>query len=148
MCSYKRSNQFTEKILCLDPGDEWTGTALSDSLKLIAKPHLTISTKLLESQLHNILNKEQIREIVIGYPLTLRGTQSEQTQKVLALKKKLEDAFPAINFHLWDERLSSKKADSLKRAQTKQEKLEAHSIAAAFILQSYLDYIYQQKKEE
>jgi len=42
---------------------------------------------------------------------------------------------------LWDERLSSKRAASgTKKIMTKEEKVVSHSIAAAFILDSYLEY--------
>jgi len=36
--------------------------------------------------------------------------------------------------------LSSKRADALKKAQKKEQKIQSHSIAAAFILESYLQY--------
>lgn len=141
------SNTTHHKVLGLDPGDQWTGTAISDALGFTAKPLETIQTEELESWLAKILVKYSFKEIVIGYPLTLRGTQSEQTKKTIQLKETLATLFPQIKWTLWDERLTSKKAETLKRAKTKEEKRQAHSIAAAFILQSYLDYRYQQKGE-
>ena len=135
-----------QRILALDPGDQWTGTALSDALGFTAKPFKTISTASLTSFIEQTMREQQLKEVVLGYPLTLRGTHSDQTRKVITLKESLEETFPTLSWRLWDERLTSKRADMLKRAKTKQEKLEAHSIAAAFILQSYLDYLHQQKE--
>jgi len=36
-----------------------------------------------------------------------------------------------------DERLTSKQADQIKQAKTKEDKIKSHSIAAALILRSY-----------
>ena len=53
------------KTLALDLGDQWTGSALSDELGLIASPLQTIPTKELEKPLHTIdwtkVNYAQIR---------------------------------------------------------------------------------------
>ncbi len=129
------------KTLALDLGDQWTGSALSDELGLIASPLQTIPTKELEKVLAQLCTKHNIKEIVVGYPLTLKGTESEQTKKIVTTKEKLEKKFPNMQFILWDERLTSKQAATLKRAKTKEDKLKSHSIAAAFILDSYLQYV-------
>lgn len=134
-----------QKILALDPGDQWTGTALSDALCFTAKPFETVPTQQLETFITKIILNHSIKQVIVGYPLTLRGTHSEQTKKAIALKESLEKKFPTLNWRLWDERLTSKKADILKHAKTKEEKLQAHSVAAAFILQSYLDFLYYQQ---
>ncbi len=128
------------KILALDIGDAWTGTALSDALGMFARPHQTVETDNLISFLQTLFDKEKIETVIVGYPRTMRGTSSNQTKKVEAAKKTLEKEFPTKKFLLWDERLSSKRADALKKAQTKEEKIQSHSIAAAFILESYLQY--------
>jgi len=128
------------KTLALDIGDVWTGTALSNALGMFAKPYQTTETKKLTSFLRDLLAKESIEKIVIGHPRTMKGTSSDQTKKVEEAKRVLEKEFPDKTFILWDERLSSKRADALKRARTKEEKIKSHSIAAAFILESYLEF--------
>jgi putative Holliday junction resolvase len=130
-----------KKILSLDIGDQWVGVAISDKLGLLAKPYDTIILSELENFLKKIIEKEKINIIVIGYPKTMKGTKSEQTKKIIKEKEKLEKIFNQVTFILWDERLSSKRAQQLKQAKTKEEKLKSHSIAAAFILDSYLTYI-------
>jgi putative pre-16S rRNA nuclease len=132
------------KILALDIGDQWTGTALSDLLGFTAKPYGTVPTSQLEDFISKTIEREPIKEIVIGYPITLRGTESMQTKKITEKKKQLEHDFPTITWQLWDERLTSKQAAGIKKAKTKEEKIQSHSIAAALILQSYLEYLYQQ----
>lgn len=129
------------KILALDIGDVWTGTALSDALGMFAKPYQTKETNKLVSFLSDLFKKEKIETIIIGHPRTMKGTSSAQTKKVEETKVILEQEFPDKTFILWDERLSSKRADTLKKATTKEEKIKSHSIAAAFILESYLLYL-------
>ncbi len=126
------------KIMALDLGDVWTGTALSDELGITARPYQTVKSKELYDFLRETIEKEKIGTIVIGYPVTMRGTESEQTKKVVAEKERLERAFPDITFDLFDERLTSKQAARIKKTKTKADKIAAHSIAAAVILTTYL----------
>ncbi len=130
------------KILALDLGDRWIGTALSDSSCLIARPYKTVERNELISFLEKLLAEETISEIVVGNPKTLRGTDSEQTKKILCDKEALEERFPSVHWLLWDERLTSKQATSLKGTK---DKTEIHSVAAALILDSYLTYKLFQK---
>jgi putative Holliday junction resolvase len=130
-----------KKVLALDIGDQWTGSALSDRLRYIAKPYITISTAELIPFLTKTFAKEQIEIVVIGHPITLKGKESEQTKKIISFKETLEIEFPHMSWVLWDERFSSQQADMIKKNRTKEEKLHAHSIAAAFILERYLDYL-------
>jgi putative holliday junction resolvase len=128
------------KILALDIGDQWTGIALSDALGIVARPYKTVATETLKPFLSEIIKSERLDTIVIGYPKTMQGKESEQTKKVVAYKQELEKLFSAITFILWDERLSSKRAQAIGSRKTQEEKLKSHSLAAAFILDSYLQY--------
>lgn len=128
------------KILALDVGDVWTGTALSDALGMFAKPYQTAQSSDLINFLRALFTQEKINKVVIGYPKTMRGTISEQTKKVEEVKAQLEKEFPDKQFIFWDERLSSKRADLLKKSQNKEDKIKSHSIAAAFILETYLQF--------
>lgn len=128
-----------KKILALDPGDQHIGTAISDELQMLAEPHKTIKPNELNEFLTNLLQSEPVSTIVIGYPKTMRGTVSVQTQKSIDLKNELSQLFPTIEFILWDERLTSKSASNIKPAKNKNDRLYQHSIAAAIILQTFLD---------
>lgn len=129
------------KILGLDIGDEWVGTALSDPSGIIAKPFKTTNRTEFEKFLKDVIEDEQIELVIVGFPKTMTGKISQQTQKVIDLHKELVQKFPEITFILWDERLSSKRADVIKT----KDKKQSHSIAAAFILDSYLGYLAHQK---
>ena len=128
------------KLVGLDLGDTWIGTAITDALGMFARPYQTTTPKELVAFLTTLFATEQINKVIIGYPKTMKGTESEQTKKVVETKEKLAALFPQITFILWDERLSSKRADTLKHAKTKEDKIKSHSVAAAFILSSYLDF--------
>ncbi|MGB8367188.1 MAG: Holliday junction resolvase RuvX [Candidatus Babeliales bacterium] len=135
------------KILALDIGDRWTGTALSDALGMFAQPYKTIETTALNEFIKETITQEQIKTIIIGYPRTLRGTESEQTKKTKIIAAELNQSFPSIEWTFWDERLTSKQAEKLKKTKTKEEKRISHSIAAAFILTGYLEHLYFQKNQ-
>jgi len=140
------------KILALDLGDKWVGTAISDTLGLTCKPHQTVKLKETADFLKKTITDEEIKTIVVGYPKTSKGTQSAQTLRVVKQKEELEHQinkiFPGqIQWVLWDERLSSKRAEQIlpKKIKSPKNKQQSHSVAAAFILQSYLDYLATQK---
>lgn len=128
------------KTFALDLGDAWIGTAISDELGITARPYQTVKPKELISFIAKIIVDEPIDVIVVGYPKTMGGTESEQTKKVVAQTKDLEARFPHIKWVLWDERLTSKQAANIKKTKTKEDKIAAHSIAAALILTGYLMY--------
>src|SRR5687767_6954636 len=116
------------KILALDIGDAWIGSALTDPLCFFAKPYQTIAAQDLNKFLTQLFAKESISTIVIGMPITLKGTHSDQTKRTLTQKEILCAQFPDKKWVLWDERLTSKQASKIKSAQTKEEKLHQHSI--------------------
>lgn len=143
------------RYIALDIGDVWTGIAMSDPCALFAKPHTTVSTEEIEPFLETILQKEKIAAIIVGYPQTMRGTESEQTKKTVSKADALKIRFPDILFILWDERLSSRHAQGISTKSTKhmspqqqkQEKLMGHARAAAFILSAYLDRLHWLKSQ-
>ena len=135
------------KILALDLGDKWIGSAISDELGITCRPYETVKRENINSFLNKILMEEKIGKVIVGHPKTLAGRESIQTQKITEEKIKLEKKFNMINgisikWILWDERLSSKRAEASlgKRYRDQKSKFESHSIAAAFILQTYLDF--------
>ena len=126
------------KTAALDMGDVWTGIALSDPLGIIASPYTTVQTVELHTFLSTFITKEHVSDIVVGLPKTMKGTDSEQTDKVKKQFEQLKTEFKDVSWHLWDERLSSKRAETLKRPQNKDDKKKTHAVAAAFILTAYL----------
>ena len=132
------------RVLGLDYGERRIGLALSDPLRIIAKPLTIIDRKKTKdhiSEISKIVAEKKITSIVVGLPITLKGHYSKQTEIVLnfidQLKSDLQISVVAI-----DERLSSVAAEKSLRAQsikTGHEKGRVDETAAAIFLQEYLD---------
>lgn len=134
------------KILALDLGDRWVGSAISDALGITCRPYLTVELKDLKSFLLKTIKEENVLKIIVGKPTTFSGKNSEQTKKIIKMYDELKNYVNSnlnkeLAWILWDERLSSKRADALKtkKGKIKEDKKMSHSVAAAFILQTYLD---------
>jgi len=129
-------------VLCIDFGLKRCGLAISDLNRIIASPLQTIESIQLENWLDQAIPKCQIREIVLGFPTRLDGSDSHVTENVRILKTVLEKKFPAIPIHLFDERFSSKMASEaiyqMGHKKKKHDKSLVDQVAAAMILQEYL----------
>jgi putative holliday junction resolvase len=128
------------KILALDIGDRWIGVAISDPLGILPRPYDTLKAADLYTALEKIIEKERVSIIVVGLPTTMKGTESDQTKKIIETAKALEVHFPNVTWKMWDERLTSKQAAQIKSTKTKEDKLKSHAIAAAIFLSTYLEY--------
>jgi putative Holliday junction resolvase len=137
------------KIMALDLGDAWIGIAVTDVTGMFARPVTTVATKDIVTSLANFLTAEKIKTIIIGYPRTMRGGESDQTRKIITQKQQLALTFPEQEFILWDERLSSQRAQALtQKKRSQEEKLKEHARAAAFILDSYTTFLRAKKEDE
>lgn len=150
----QKVSKIMSKILALDLGDQWIGTAISDATRIIARPFQTITIKDLIPFLQTTLSAERIGIVVVGYPKTLKGTHSQQTDIIVNMKHDLESQFPKATWVLWDERLTSKQAHAMastkknKNKQGAENKNKLHSVAAALILESYLLHLEIQSNKE
>ena len=132
------------RILALDYGDKKIGVAISDPMKIIAKPFKTLDNTTSKNTLINlnqIISEYNIEKVVVGLPLTLKNKYSIQTNKVCVFIKFLKENI-SIPVDSYDERLSSKIAiQSLIRqgVKTGHNKKEIDKTAAAIFLQDYLD---------
>ena len=135
----------TSQILVgLDLGTKTLGVAVSDRLKIIASPLLTIQRKGTKKdilKLQEILKEYEIGGFILGLPLSLDNSDNKQTQLVRNFNSEINNFFklPSI---LWDERFSSdvifKELRKANISKTKiKNKLDQQS--ASYILQGYLD---------
>jgi putative Holliday junction resolvase len=131
------------KIIALDVGNVHTGVAYADPTAIIAIPYQTIATNTLQSWLAHLCSQEPISTVIIGLPTTLKGTSSQQTTSTVKLKEQLAQEFPSITWLLFDERLTSKQAQTILRRGSKKKPTSEHAIAAAIILQTYLESLRQ-----
>jgi len=132
------------RILALDHGDKKIGVAISDPMKIIAKPLQIIinsSYDRILSELNDLIKEFDIEMIVVGLPITMKNTTSEQTKKVIEFIDYLKENL-SINIQTYDERLTSKmaiKALVMQGIKTGHNKQEIDKTSAAIFLQNYLD---------
>ena len=132
------------KILALDIGSVRVGVAVSDGLRLLAHPLTTIQWQSEDhfiEQLKKLVNEYKCTTMVVGVPYTLKGTDSEQTKKVLNLIDLIKQSLE-IKIETIDERLTTKLAENMLKDVNKKASRNRHIIdqlAAVNILQTYLD---------
>jgi putative holliday junction resolvase len=138
------TSELPTRLLGLDVGTRRIGVAVSDLLGITAQGLDTVQRRNKRYDLQHlarVIRDYNVSEIVVGLPRRLSGTDSAQTEKVLAFVEDLKKRFP-LPIHLWDERLTSVQANRLlKEAELSIEKRAAavDRIAAMLILQSFMD---------
>jgi len=134
------------RILALDHGTKRIGVAVSDETKTIAQPLEFIPAEPFADflvRLKKLLIAKEVDLILIGLPRNMDGSYGPASQKVEAFVAVLKTAI-SVPIKTWDERLTSAQANrtliqgAVRRAQRK-EKVD--KMAAAILLQSYLDGI-------
>jgi len=130
------------KIISLDFGLKRTGIAITDEKQIIASPLTTVDSVQLMSFLYQLITKETIETIVLGYPTRLDGSDSHITENVRLLKEALEKEFPDKSIVFQDERYSSASAMEtihlMGKAKHKKDKKLVDRVAATIILSEYL----------
>ncbi|HVU09113.1 MAG TPA: Holliday junction resolvase RuvX [Verrucomicrobiae bacterium] len=134
------------RILALDYGTRRIGVAVSDETKTIAQPLEYIPAEPFAdflARLKKILAEKEIDLILIGLPRNMDGSYGPAAQKVQAFSEELKKEI-SVPIKMWDERLTSSMANRILiqgnvRRDKRKEKVD--KMAAAILLQSYLDVI-------
>jgi putative holliday junction resolvase len=135
------------KVMALDLGEKRIGVAVSDGLQMIASGHAVFertSRAADFAHIQELVAAEHITLLVMGLPISLSGEDSRQTAWVRNYTADLQNHLD-IPIVFWDESLTTKQAEASLRARGKrgrQMKEWVDAVAAAFILQSYLDAHY------
>jgi putative Holliday junction resolvase len=162
------------RSLGLDIGDKRTGVAMSDARGILATPLTVLASgdeAVLIKEILMLVEQHMAERVVVGLPRRLSGDLGKQADKVTAFVDRLssqarQSNLNQLDIRLWDERLSTKAAQRLKtktgrhrgslhyrgrkgaRNQNLAIKAEVDAIAAAFILQGFLDSQHLDKGEE
>lgn len=135
------------KILGIDYGSLTIGLAIYDvdtdfvyPLKTIKRPRENILRESLR-EISDIVDKEKISKIVIGFPLSMDDSTNDRTEltKSFADKLKLRIS-PDIEIIFQDERLTSVEAKEIldmNNRKLKDQKKDIDQIAAMIILNDY-----------
>ncbi len=143
--------------MAIDYGDARTGVALSDATGFLAGRTFLIKSRkedVVLEELTALARREGAQELVMGYPRNMDGTLGPRAEKYAAFAQRLKEA-TGLPVQLWDERRTTVDAHRILgdhgiRAKNRKDKVDA--VAAALILEGYLDWKRLQaqrpKKEE
>ena len=132
------------KVLGIDLGEKRIGLAVSDETRMIAGTHGVMRRKSRREDFERyakIIADEHITLIVMGLPITLSGEEGQRASWVRDYSAELKK-YVAIPLVFWDERFSTSQALASLQARGKRGKRAREvvdAMAAAFILQDYLD---------
>ena len=143
---FKKKQSEKCRLIGLDLGSKRIGVSICDEKQLIATPYKTIhkskNNELIE-ELKKIIQENNIKAIIIGYPLNMDGSSGSSAQSVNDVSKNIDKEID-VDVCLWDERLSTVGAFNLSSQLdinvSKREK-NIDQNAAAFILQGAIDYL-------
>ena len=121
---------------------------MSDELGLLATP-LTVLDRRdglapVLDRLAEVAERESVARVVVGLPLNADGSEGRQARRARDFARAAERVL-GIPVALWDERLSTRDAEAILHAQGRATRRvrargEIDAIAAAVILQDYLDH--------
>lgn len=132
------------RLLGLDVGSKTIGLALSDTTWTVATPLETLRrTKFSKDILYlmDLIAKNEIAALVVGWPLNMNGTQGPRCQSVDQFIKNVQGHLD-MPIALWDERWSTAAVTrTLIEADVSRKKRGdvVDKMAASFILQGALD---------
>jgi putative Holliday junction resolvase len=134
------------RLLGVDHGDRRIGLALSDPIPMIASPLKTILVNSNQDAINAILDiveEYDIVLVVVGLPIGMKGNETAQTKHVQKFADDLVEN--GIKVAMQDERLTSvsaKKSIIEQKKKPSKEKGLVDQIAAAILLQQYIDRHY------
>lgn len=151
------------RILGLDYGTKTVGVAVSDPLGLTAQPLMTIERKSANklrqtlAAIESVISgydaqgtDERVGLIVLGYPKNMNNTEGDRCEAARAFKEDLERRC-GLEVVLWDERLTTVEAERIlmdSGVRRENRKTYIDKMAAAVILQNYLDFKTQESRKQ
>ena len=144
------------RALGIDVGDRRIGLALSDSAGILASPLIILEHTTESADIEAILKIAKEREaeqIIVGLPRLMNGDIGPQAQKVQAFTEALR-SHTQIPIEYRDERLTTVTAQRLhqesgfKKKNRNNRNIRYDAMAAAVILQDYLEEVAANKRQE
>jgi len=135
------------RVMALDYGDVRIGIALSDVTRFLASGLENYTRKSLQedcNHIADIVNKNNVKIIVIGLPLNMDGTAGVRVDKTKDFATELAK-YTDAKIEFLDERLTSVSAEKIlisADVSRKKRKQVLDKLSATIILQDYLDSNY------
>jgi putative Holliday junction resolvase len=132
------------RVLAIDPGERHIGVALSDPSGTVARPlttfkHVARATN--AARIARLATEHEAELILIGTALDSEGQPGLQARRAENLATAVREA-TAIPVRLHDESFTTQAAEDSMRAAGKTRRArreQVHAVAAAALLQGYLD---------
>ncbi len=132
------------RILALDYGSVRIGVAISDPMRIIAKPLCTIantSQSDVISAINSLIAEHSAGMLLLGIPYALDGSTTAKTEETIAFKNVLVESLdiPVLE---WNETLSTVEANRALKSMGydwKKARTMIDAMAACMILKSYLE---------
>jgi putative Holliday junction resolvase len=160
MVFYRMERVAMTRLMALDVGSVRIGVALSDASGFLASPYTTLRVSRDETQtweaIQRLIRETEAQGLVVGLPISLDGEIHAQGAKVQAFVERLKQHV-TVPITFWDERLSTVEAYRLREeyeqetrsgrargsraGRRKRKGQEIDALAAAVILQEYLDHL-------
>jgi putative Holliday junction resolvase len=143
---FKIKKESNRPILSLDYGEKRIGIAISDNKCSIALPSEVLERNKTNKDflyIKDFIEKNDIQAVLIGIPYNMDGSEGRQCKIVKNFSKKLLE-FINISIIYWDERLSTLAQEKIlisKDVTRKKRKKVIDKLAAAYFLQSFLDFL-------
>lgn len=133
-----------QRIIGVDVGLKRVGIAQSDKTGILASPLGTFTYKEALVRVESLCNTGEVKLVLVGWPLTLRGEERESVDMVRKFISHLEKKTVSVPIKTMDERFTSTIAqqsirDSGAKRKKRQRKDLVDSTAATILLQNYLD---------
>jgi putative Holliday junction resolvase len=123
------------KVMALDYGSARTGVAVSDPTGTLARPLGVVERAGGEAglaELARLVREEEAERVVVGLPLTMRGTRGEQAVETELFVEALRGVL-AVPVELFDERFTTDLAQRTAGAAPED------ALAAAYLLSGWLE---------
>lgn len=132
------------RLLAIDYGKVRTGLAVTDPSRIIVSPLTTVPTNELTPYIKEYLLKEKVDHVIVGYPVNPQGGENPIVQSIILFVDNLKKLFPELPIDYYDEQYTSKMAASAMvsggfKRKYRQKKENTDKMAAAFILQGWMD---------
>lgn len=133
-----------KRLIGIDYGSKRIGIAMSDPLRIIACARQTVpNSPTFILTIKKMIQDFDVEAVIVGMPYNLKGEKSTKAKEVDEFIKELKQHIN-IDIVEWDERYTSSMAHETQiqmgvKKKQRQDKSKIDEMAAALILQSYLD---------
>jgi putative holliday junction resolvase len=133
------------RLLGVDWGERRIGIALSDESRTLAQPLTTLTRRTGKRfpmrRLLALVDEHRVGSVVVGLPLDADGSEGAAARKARGLAQDIAER-SGLRVDVWDERLTTARVLKAVReigGKTKGRKADVDALAAAVLLQHYLD---------